>query len=469
MTSDAYQNCEELYTEYKYELRERIAVLEGKADGCKQKQSGQSVTAKEQSLKLPKISIPSFSGNNDNDFLKKFWELESDPVVADAKPAFSEEEERCEQIFTATTKRDRAGRYIVSLPFKTEDPRCKDGDTKAIAQKRFHQLEKRFANDSNLKQQYTNVINEYLELGHMEIIPENQRNKPEVVYLPHHPVVREDKDTTKLRIVFDASSRGSNGVSLNDDLLVGPTLQNDLRHIIMRWRDYPICLVADIVKMYRQILVDHKDVDFQRLLWRKHPNEEIQHLRLLRVTFGTASAPYLAVRSLHQLAYDDGKDYPLATERVLKEFYMDDLMTGCKSVEEGRQIYTELTELLKGGGLELQKWSSNNEELLKEINMEDQTIKGKLKLDTVMKILGLTWNRRTDEFEYAVQLPPLKTPVTKRRVLSDISRLFDPLGWLAPILDSGHMYRRKIILQIARPVGQKILKVKHYGEKVHPG
>jgi hypothetical protein len=176
----------------------------------------------------------------------------------------------------------------------------------------------------------------------MEVVPEVEINNQVAVYLPHHAVVKNDKTTTKVRVVFDASCSLKNDSSLNSDLMVGPTLQPDLRHIIIRWRCYPISLVADIVKMYRQVKVATADVDFQRILWRNNSSSEIQHLRHLRVTFGTSSGLYLAVKALQQVAHDDGANFPLAAERVLKEYYMDDLMTGCQTVAEGVQIFHEI-------------------------------------------------------------------------------------------------------------------------------
>lgn len=385
--------------------------------------------------------------NEEDELLKKFWELESDQFVT-KKPQLTEEEIKCEQIFVATTRRDRTGRYIVNLPFRDKDPSCKYGNSKSIATKQFYRLEKRLLANPKLKAEYSAVIADYKNLGHTEQVPLDQQESHDAIYLPHHAVVREDKDTTKVRVVFNASCPGSNGVSLNDHLMVGPSLQLDLRHIIMRWRRYPICLVADIIKMYRQVKVTESHTDYQRFVWRENPNEELQHLRLLRVTFGTASAPYLAVRALQQVAHDDGKHFPLAAERVLQEFYMDDFMSGCYSVQEGKQVYVEMTQLLSGGGFSLQKWSSNSEEILKEINegQEDNRENLKLKIDDVMKILGLTWNRKSDEFEYAVQLPPLSPPVTKRKVISEISRLFDPLGWLAPVIISAKIFIQKLWL-----------------------
>lgn len=88
-------------------------------------------------------------------------------------------------------------------------------------------------------------------------------------------------------------------------MLVGPKLQQDLRHILMRWRTHRICITADIIKMYRMVRVAEEDTDYQRLLWRSTTSEQIKHYKLVRLTFGTACAPYLAMKSLQRLADDE--------------------------------------------------------------------------------------------------------------------------------------------------------------------
>lgn len=230
--------------------------------------------------------------------------------------------------------------------------------------------------------------------------------------------------------------------------MVGPTLQAELRHTVMRWRTHPICISADIIKMYRQILVNRADTMFQRVLWRESPEKEIEEFELVTVTFGTSSAPFLAVRSLHQVAYDEGKDHPLAAKIILNDFYMDDLMTGVESVEEGYKIHTEIKNILAKGGFQLQKWISNSEELLHKIRKSkgDKADEVKIKIDNTTKILGLTWDPRADVFQYSVELQPLTSPVTKRKIISEISRLFDPLGWLAPSIILAKIFIQKLWL-----------------------
>lgn len=374
---------------------------------------------------------------DDTDLLKKFWELETD-IPMPKQQLLTEEEQYCEEHFQQTTTRDAEGRYIVRLPFKNENPQVKS--SREIAEKRLKSLENRLNTNINLKMKYTEVIEEYIGLKHIEVIPENEINRENAIYLPHHAVIKEDKTTTKVRVVFDASCKGKNNLSLNNQLLVGPTIQPELRHIIMQWRMAPICLSADIVKMYRQVKTDERDNDYQRILWRKNSNENIQHYRLTRVTFGTASAPYLAVKALQQVARDHNDEYPVAAQNTLNNFYVDDLMTGVQSVPEGIVVFTEMNELLKKAGFELQKWNTNNNdlmEIMKGKGMDKVGAKGRdmeIKEDELMKIMGLTFNRTEDNFRFVVNLPTLLEPVTKRKILSDIARLYDPLGWVAPSL-----------------------------------
>ncbi|KAJ8723413.1 hypothetical protein PYW08_003325 [Mythimna loreyi] len=379
-----------------------------------------------------------------DDMLKKFWELEAEPS---RKKMFTEEENKCEQLFAATTERDSSGRYIVRLPLRDVDPASAVGETRSIAEKRLKGLEIKFKKNDIFKEEYGKVIKEYLQLNHMKKVPEVDKNNQKAIYLPHHAVVREDKETSKVRVVFDASCKGSKGMSLNDNMLVGPTLQAELRHTIIRWRTHRICLVADIVKMYRQVLVHKNDTILQRILWRDDSEKEIEEYQLETVTFGTASAPYLAVRALQQLAYDECRDEPKIAKIILEDFYMDDVMTGAENIEDCCKIYIKLKEIWKKGGFPLQKWRSNSQELLKKVMDEKGTTEElKIQLDHITKILGLTWNSNEDVFQYTVELRPLTAPVTKRKVISEISRLFDPLGWLAPSIVQAKMFIQRLWL-----------------------
>lgn len=142
-------------------------------------------------------------------------------------------------------------------------------------------------------------MNEYLELGHIMSKIENAESNvssQSSYYMPHHAVLRESSTTSRIRVVFDAAAKTSTGTSLNDQLLVGPTIQNDLFTIALRFRIHRYVLTADIEKMYRQVNVNLEDTNYQRILWRSNESEPITSYKLNTVTYGTASAPFLAIR-----------------------------------------------------------------------------------------------------------------------------------------------------------------------------
>ncbi|GIX81171.1 reverse transcriptase [Caerostris extrusa] len=223
-------------------------------------------------------------------------------------------------------------------------------------------------------------MEDYLKLVHMELIPENEIDVPanSSFYLPHHPVPNKSGD--KFRVVFDGSAKSSTGVSLNDKLMVGPQLQADLTTILIRFRMHKIAMTADIEKkMYRQIRL--KDSNFQRIVWRDSPFKSIQDFRLTRIAYGTASAPYLAVKCLQQLAIQEEQNFPLASKAALKDFYVDDLMSGANSTTEALDLQAQLIQMLSSAGLVLRKWASNCNELTNLIQEDLRLPNASLSID----------------------------------------------------------------------------------------
>nr|CAH7737265.1 unnamed protein product [Callosobruchus chinensis] len=129
------------------------------------------------------------------------------------------------------------------------------GNSKETAIRRLRSIESKLSKDTELRLQYETFLKTYQSMGHMEDIPSS--NVPQNShFLPHHAVINENNKTTRLRVVFDASARTDNGVSFNDLQYVGPTIQDNLFSILLRFRQGSIAIAADIVKMYRQIQVD---------------------------------------------------------------------------------------------------------------------------------------------------------------------------------------------------------------------
>ena len=211
----------------------------------------------------------------------------------------SDEEQLCEDNFRQTTI-VREKRFSVKLPFKD----VQLGDSLCQAERRFHSLERRLQGNPELRQRYKAFIDEFLQMDHMEAVPTEEITKPsnETFYIPHHCVFKEESTSTKLRVVFDGSAKTSNGHSLNDALMVGATIQDDLLSIITCFRLHPSVLSADIAKMYRQAGLEEPDRDFHRILWRNDPSEPMQHSRIKRVTYGISSSSFHAIRCLFEVA-----------------------------------------------------------------------------------------------------------------------------------------------------------------------
>jgi len=385
---------------------------------------GWILSGKIQSEPQQKIQIHHIEIDN---ILKRFWEVEEFPD----KKHLSEEEKKCEDNFHQTHTRQSDGRYIVSLPLK---PNIKNlGSSKEVAVRRFHSVERRLALKPEIKSQYMDFMNEYLQLNHMEKVQEDSMPTT-TYYLPHHFVLKEDSSTTKLRVVFDGSCRSTSGLSLNDCQMVGPTVQEDLFSILVRFRCHLIALKADIGKMYRQFKVNPAHCDLQRILWRESTDQPLQQFRLTTVTYGTASASYLATRSLNQLAIDESVSFPAASKVLLRDAYVDDIMSGAATPEEAYQLFEELCQLLKSGGMELRKWSCSDPLVLQKIPADLRENQKALTFDTdaTVKALGIKWSPLEDNFIFSVNIPIDTVPITKRSLLSDLAKVFEPLGWLSP-------------------------------------
>lgn len=368
--------------------------------------------------------------------LDKFWELEN---ITEAKP-YTEEETACENHFKETYSRDSTGRFVVKFPFRESNDEL--GSSRDIAVHRLQQIERRFTKNQSLNIQYHKFMQEYLDIGHMEIIPENEIDIPATssFYLPHHPVPNKTGD--KFRVVFDGSVKSSSGVSLNDKLIIGPQLQNDLTTLLLRFRSHKIAIIADIEKMYRQIIL--QDSDFQRIVWRNSPFEPVQDFRLTRIAYGTASAPYLATKCLQQLAVEEADRFPLASKAAMRDFYVDDLMSGANSLPEALELQGQLIQMLASAGFNLRKWASNSKELLESIDpdLHSSSASMSIDIDETIKTLGILWHPTSDVFIFKVNPLSPEGILTKRTLLSTIAKTFDPLGWLSPIT-----IKHKIIMQ----------------------
>lgn len=383
------------------------------------------------------ISLCSFVQNEPplSNVLERFWQLEE---IAPKRPLNAASKE-CEKQFVSSVSRDDTGRYSVALPF-ARDP-SELGDSYRTAMRRYLYLERKLTATPELRLEYDAIIKEYLSKGYISLL-DDAGSLHTGFYIPHHAVVRQDKVTTKVRMVMDASAKTDSGKSLNDLLYQGENLQNDLFLILLDFRLYPVAFTSDIHQMFLQILVNKDHRMFQKFLYRFDRSLPLDTYQFNRVCFGLRCSPFLAMRVLRQLCDDARASYPRAADVVVHNCYMDDICYSVPTVQDSLRLKDELLGLFTAGGFNLMKWSSNSTELLESLP-DTHRYSSKVNFDEPdqsLKVLGLEWSPTTDVFSFSVTLD--NRPCTKRNILSVIARQFDVLGLIAPTI----LYA-KLILQ----------------------
>ncbi|GBM69371.1 hypothetical protein AVEN_272189-1 [Araneus ventricosus] len=292
------------------------------------------------------------------------------------------------------------------MPFKPEIEKNSLGDSYQMASKMLDNLWKRLNRDPTMKFLYSEFLREYKNLNHMEEIT-NCNHSNDGYFLPHHGVLRPSSITTKLRVVFDARAKTTTGYSLNDLLCAGGVLQDDLFSILTRFRKHQYAFTADISKMFRQIEINPSQRKYLKILWKEGPEENVKRFALKTVTYGTTSAPFLATRTLQQLAKDERENFPIASKVLLEDFYMDDCLSGASDINQFMALKKELGELLLRGGMTLHKWCSSE-------------------------------SSESDLY-----------PFNYCEKQSTIARLFDPLGFLGPVISKAKIFLQRLwLLQI---------------------
>ncbi|XP_062541685.1 uncharacterized protein LOC134209690 [Armigeres subalbatus] len=374
------------------------------------------------------------------ELVHRFWSLEE---LHDTK-GWSPSERFCEKHFVENTTRNPDGRYVVKLP-KREELLWQLDSNHYNATRRFYALERSLSRDPEKKAMYFRFIQQYVSLGHMRAVTAEELDvKPQYV-LPHHAVMKPESTTTKLRTVFDASCRSRTGLSLNDVLIAGPTIQDELVCLVLRFRMYRFVVSADIEKMFRQILVHPSDQPLLRILWRGDKDSPLTTFQLLTVTYGTNSAPFLAARTLQKLADDEESRFPLAAPVVRNDFYVDNLLTGADNISDLIVVCEQLIRIMNAAGMSLRQWSSNSQEILDTIPVDLRETETILELDreSFVTALGLRWEPSTDLLSFKQRKWVGGKRLTKRIILSFISSLLDPPGLIGPFI-----VKLKILLQM---------------------
>ena len=380
-----------------------------------------------------------------DDRLKQFWELESLGIPTNETPVY---EKFLQQI------RFDGYRYEVSLPWK--EHHLSLPDHYELCRKRLEALLRKLRQTPYLLKEYDSIIRDQVEKGIVEKVSPSSTTTDRVHYLPHHGVVRQDKTTSKLRIVYDASAR-STGPSLNDCLYTGPKFGQSIFDILVRFRLQRTALIGDIEKAFLMISVQEKDRDSLRFLWTTDLNSkkiEPTPFRFTRVVFGVSSSPFLLNATINHHIETFRETDPAFVNRFLSSIYVDDLVSGCNDVQSTYEFYLKSRVRLASAGFKLRKFVTNSEELRcriledevpveKQPNSEEDQSYAKTSLGVKIssdpgstKVLGILWDVQRDKLlfdigEVAETMEPLEP--TKRNLVSITTKFFDPLGVVCPV------------------------------------
>ena len=394
--------------------------------------------------------------------LQSFWELESLGIKLREDPVH---EQFVEDI------RMEEGRYQVSLPWRRyHEPLPTNHE---LSLKRLRGLLRRLKQDPDVLAEYDKTIREQLAMGVIERVEPGDVGEPgKVHYLPHHAVIRRDKETTKVRVVYDASSR-SEGPSLNNCLHTGPKFNQKILELLLRFRTYPVAVVADIEKAFLMISVNPQDRDVLRFLWVKDIQAEeleIVTFKFARVVFGVSSSPFLLNATIQHHVKKYIEVQPVLVNKILESIYVDDVVGGDDTEEQAYQFYKESKGLLKKGSFNLRKFVTNLCSLQGKIEQEelpsrtDPPPSGSTQpleetyAETLLpssttthhgeqKVLGVHWNVHDDnlifDFREVATVADALHP-TKRNVISVIGRFYDPLGYLSPTIVQFKVYMQEL-------------------------
>ena len=386
----------------------------------------------------PETTTPMFS-NTDPSLackpdLEQFWNLESIGIMD--SPKMCDDDQALENFQKMIRHEDN--RYFVTWPWK--DSNLLLPDNYQLASGRLKSILGRLQKNPQLFQSYATIIQEQLERGIIEKVTNESVEGPNKHYIPHHAVITPTKNTTKVRVVYDASAKTKQmNKSLNECLYRGPVMLSDLCGLLIRFRLSPIAVIADIEKAFLSVGLQAADRDVTRFLWLKDPtvmklDNNVQIYRFCRVPFGVISSPFLATISYHLQQSDN------QFAEVLKpDIYVDNIITGVNTIEEAKTLYNEAKSLFAAASMNLREWASNSQQLMECVPQCDQAA------NSEQKVLGIKWNLSND----TLLIPGNSTDKsrcvsTKREVLHMTACIFDPLGFFAPTVLKAKLFMKKL-------------------------
>ena len=364
---------------------------------------------------------------NSDDSIANLWKLDAIGIGDNS----SDDYDALEKFKSNLSYKD--GKYSTGLPWK--DDTIKLPTNKAMAFQRMKSVWKNLSRDEDKLAMYNDIIKDQLNREFIEIVDNDyaiDSTTTKIHYLPHHHVAK-DSDTTPIRIVFDCSAKTGNSYSLNDCLLTGPSRVNDLGSILLRFRLNEYACVADIEKAFLMLGLNETDRDSCRFFWPRDvfdPKSEILTYRFRVVLFGSTASQFLLNSTLlhHLSLYSDS-----TSDLLSRNIYIDNIVGTFKTKQELSDFYHNSKRIMDDGSFNLREWSSNEKSFKFILETEDNCAK------QIVKVLGLNWHTEKDTINTKIHIPAIKESYTKRELVSEISKSFDPYGMYLPITITGKL------------------------------
>lgn len=367
--------------------------------------------------------------------LERFWAVDSVPTRNSDDSRWSMDDKRVIELWQKSIVY-KNGHYELPIPFKREIPNLPLNIS--MAKDRLARLKTRLIRNPLLHEQYTKYMKDLILKEYAELVPLPENNENGLVwYIPHHPVFNINKPG-RIRVVFDCSAR-QDGASLNENVSQGPDLTNKLVGVLLRFRQEPIAVSADVEAMFHQVKVTPEHRNVLRFLWWPEGDMTKEPLayRMTVHLFGGSWSPSACSFALRRTAEDRLTLYPQdVVNTVLRNFYVDDCLKSVGTEGKATELIRELQELLSEGGFRLHKFVSNCPAVLSTLPAETH---GQVSTDRMLmsegnqeRVLGIKWNVVSDHIGIAVTVKD--KPFTRRGVLSIVSSIFDPLGYVSPFV-----------------------------------
>ena len=356
----------------------------------------------------------------------------SERIVED-KPEKSMQDRRFLESVEASIQQTD-GHYEIGLPLKGMNVMLPDN--RPQAEQRLAHLQRKFTRQPQFHEEYKGFMKKTIDKGYAEKVPEDEleRKDGRKWYIPHHGVFHPQKK--KIRVVYDCAA-SYKGHSLNENLLQGPDLTNSLVGVLTRFRQDHVAVMADIEAMFSQVRIPKRDRDLLRFLWWTDGDAQgpMEEYRMTVHVFGATSSPSCANYALRQTGKEHGQDE--TSHLIQSNFYVDDCLFSTSTVEKAIQLSNDLQDTCAKGGFHITKWISNDRRVLNTIPKEERASEIQelnFEKDSLPneRALGILWCAETDMFGYNIAIKD--RPPTKRGVLSIVSSVYDPLGFVSPVI-----------------------------------